>query len=159
MIDLKNKIIYISLILFIIDLFVKTLAFNYLTNVTLIPGFLSLTYAKNEGAAFSILWGNRWFIILITVLILIFLICNVLKERSKIKKYLSLYDLIYGLLFGGILGNLFDRLLRGYVIDYISLNLFGYCFPIFNIADIAITIGVILMCIYILFFEKSNKNK
>ena len=77
---------------------------------------------------------------------------------KDIKKYIDFYDVIYGLLFGGIIGNLFDRILRGYVIDYISLNIFNYSFPIFNIADIAITIGVILMIVYILFFE-SNENK
>lgn len=155
---MKNKILYITVIIFIIDLFIKTLAFNYLTNVNIIPGFFSLVYAKNEGAAFSILWGNRWVIILVTILILGFLIYTILKERKYLKGHILFYDIIYGLLFGGILGNLFDRVVRGYVIDYISLNFFGYSFPIFNVADIAITFGVILMVIYILFFEKKNET-
>lgn len=154
---MKNKILFIAVIIFIIDQFIKTLAFNYLTTITIIPGFFSFTYAKNKGAAFSILWGNRWLIIVITILILCFLVHTILKERKKIKKHINFYDMTYGLLFGGILGNLFDRILRGYVIDYISLNIFNYSFPIFNIADIAITIGVILIIIYILFFESKEK--
>lgn len=155
---MKNKILFVAVIIFIIDQFIKTLAFNYLNNITIIPGFFGLIFAKNKGAAFSILWGNRWLIVAITILILCFLVHAVLKERKDIKKYIDFYDVIYGLLFGGIIGNLFDRILRGYVIDYISLNIFNYSFPIFNIADIAITIGVILMIVYILFFE-SNENK
>ena len=157
---MKNKIMYITAIIFIVDVFIKSLAANYLTNINIIPGFFSLIYAKNEGAAFSILWGNRWFIVLITIFILVFLIYTVAKERKNIEKYTLFYDIIYGLLFGGILGNLFDRVIRGYVIDYIALNFFGYSFPIFNIADIAISIGVILMIVYILFFEnKKDLNK
>lgn len=154
---MKNKILYVSVIVFIIDQFIKTLAFNYLNNITIIPGFFGLTFAKNKGAAFSILWGNQWLIIIITILILLFLVYTVLKEITKIKKYIKFYEVTYGLLFGGIFGNLFDRILRGYVIDYISLNIFGYSFPIFNVADIAITIGVILMIIYILFLENKEK--
>lgn len=154
---MKNKILYVSVIIFIIDQFIKTLAFNYLNNIAIIPGIFALTYAKNEGAAFSVLWGNTWLIIVVTILILCFLVYTILKERKKIKKHINFYDMTYGLLFGGILGNLFDRILRGYVIDYISLNIFGYSFPIFNIADIAITIGVILMIIYILFLENKRK--
>ena len=156
---MKNKILFVAVIIFIIDQFIKTLAFNYLNNITIIPSFLSFIFAKNKGAAFSILWGNRWVIIIITILILFFLIHTILKERKKIERYIKFYDVTYGLLIGGILGNLFDRILRGYVIDYIALSIFGYSFPIFNIADIAITSGVIFMIIYILFFENKEKKE
>lgn len=131
---------------------------KYLTNVNLIPGFLSLIYAKNEGVAFSMFWGNRWFIIITSILLVSFLLWTLNKEYLKNKKENALKNFTFGILIGGIFGNLFDRILRGYVIDYISLNLFGYSFPIFNLADVFITIGVILMLIFFI-KEDSLKEK
>ena len=64
----------------------------------------------------------------------------------------------FGFLIGGILGNLFDRIFRGYVVDYVSISLFGYSFPIFNLADVLITIGVILMIICSILDDKRKKQ-
>ena len=69
------------------------------------------------------------------------------KEDKKYLEGFSLTNTAYGLLLGGILGNLLDRIIRGYVTDYVSLNIVGYHFPIFNLADVCITLGVILLSI------------
>ena len=78
------------------------------------------------------------------------------KDYVSKKKDDILMDVSYGLLFGGILGNLLDRIIRGIVIDYISINIIGYHFPIFNLADVMITIGVIIMIIRTLKSESKN---
>lgn len=155
---MKNKIIIISLIAVIIDQIIKILATTYLTNISIIPGFLSLVYAKNEGVAFSMLWGNKWFIIIISILLLGVLIYILNKEYLSKNENNTLKNIMFGLLFGGILGNLIDRIIRGYVVDYISLNIFGYSFPIFNLADVFITIGVILMIVYTIIDDKKTGN-
>ena len=67
------------------------------------------------------------------------------KEDKKYLEGFSLTNTAYGLLLGGILGNLLDRIIRGYVTDYVSLNIVGYHFPIFNLADTFIVIGVFLL--------------
>ncbi len=144
---MKRKIIIISLLALMLDQLIKIVASYYLTNVTLIPNFLSLVYAENTGVAFSMLSGNRMFIILITIILLGILIQVLKKENMKSKQNSKLIILSYGFLFGGILGNLLDRITRGVVIDYVSLNILGYHFPIFNLADLFITFGVILLII------------
>lgn len=155
---MKKKILVVSIVLFCLDQIVKTLAFNYLTNVSIIPGFLSFIYAKNEGVAFSLLSGNRIFIIVTSILLIFSLIYLLYKEHLSTNDDSNLSSISYGLLFGGIFGNLFDRILRGYVIDYISLNIFGYSFPIFNLADVFITVGVILMIINMIASPEERKK-
>lgn len=154
---MKNKITITSLFAFFIDQIVKLLAASYLTSISLIPGFFSLIYAKNEGVAFSMFWGNRWFIIIISILLILFLIYTIKKEYIEKNENSNFKNITYGILIGGIFGNLFDRIFRGYVIDYIALNLFGYSFPIFNLADVFITIGVIFLLITYLTDNKEGK--
>lgn len=154
---MRNKITIIALFAFFLDQIIKLLAVNYLTSVSLIPGFLSLIYAKNEGVAFSMFWGNRWFIIIISILLIIFLIYTIKKEYIEKNENSNFKNITYGILIGGIFGNLFDRIFRGYVIDYVSANLFGYSFPIFNLADVFITIGVIFLLITYLTDKKEGK--
>lgn len=142
---MKKKIFIISLFVLLFDQIIKALATKYLTNMSIIPGVLSLIYAKNEGVAFSMFWGDRWFIIILSVLLIAILLWILNKDYLKEKKENKLKNFTFGVLIGGIFGNLFDRVLRGYVIDYVALNIFGYSFPIFNLADVFITVGVILM--------------
>ena len=154
---MKKVIAIISIVLFSVDQIIKTLAFNYLTNIKIVPGFLSLIYAKNEGVAFSLLSGNRIFIIMLSLILIFALIYILYKDHLSKNDNSLLTSVSYGLLFGGIFGNLFDRVLRGYVIDYIAINIFGHSLPIFNLADIGITIGVILMFIDVIFDKEKNK--
>lgn len=156
--DLKKKITIIALVTFFIDQIIKLLAIKYLTNFSVIPNVLSFVYAENKGVAFSMFWGNRWFIIILSFLLLCFLIRIIKKEYLNGNKNDNLKNVTFGFLIGGILGNLFDRIFRSYVVDYVSISLFGYSFPIFNLADVLITIGVILMIICSILDDKRKKQ-
>lgn len=113
----------------------------------LIDNFLKFIYIRNTGAAFGILSGNIVFLIGISLLLIFYIV----KEMKKnIDNNLSL--LSFSLILGGAVGNLIDRIFRGYVVDFISFTLFKRKMSIFNIADMYITIGVILL-IYIVLKE------
>lgn len=142
-----KKISVLTVILVIVDQIVKFLASTYLNYIDVIPKFLYLSLEKNYGVAFSMLWNNRLLILIISLLLILFLIYLLNKDYLSKGKNNKLLNVTYGLLFGGILGNLIDRIVRGYVIDYIGVYIFNYKFPVFNLADSFITIGVILMII------------
>ena len=140
-----KKIILISILTLIIDIFTKQIVLNTLIedqSITIIKDFFSITFAKNTGVAFSFLEGRIPFIIIMTTIV-IFFILKYLKTTT-INKYESI---CYGLIIGGAIGNLIDRIIYGYVIDFFDFNLLGYSFPVFNLADTAIVIGVIILFI------------
>lgn len=110
----------------------------------------SLNYIKNTGAAFSILQDAREILIILSVIALVLLIMYVIKHIKKI----SLKGCFFiALLSGGIAGNLHERIVFGYVRDFFQINLFN--FPVFNISDIFINVGVIALIILI--FIKRTK--
>ena len=136
--------IIISIILLCIDQISKLLIVNLLTktdSITIIKNFFYLTYINNDGAAFSILVGKKFFLILIAVLVIVMLIRYI--KKNNIQNKLELVSL--ALIIGGSLGNLMDRVVRGYVIDFLDFKIFNYNFPIFNLADTFIVIGVFLL--------------
>lgn len=136
----------------IIKLFIKT-KMNLLDQIKVIPNFFFIFYIENKGAAFSILEGQRIFLILISFIILFIIDRYITKENIK-DKHLIVY---YGMIIAGILGNLIDRLLYDGVIDYLAFKIFGYDFPVFNLADICIVVGVILLIIReFIIWRKSN---
>lgn len=149
---MKKKIFIIALITFVIDQIIKSLSLVYLINIPIIPNILSLTYAKNYGIAFSMLREKRIIIIAISILLISFLIYVLKKDYISKNKDTWLVNIAFGILFGGILGNLFDRIVRGFVIDYINVSFFS----IFNLADIAITFGVVLLIIGNIKESKNN---
>ncbi len=137
----------ISLVCMIFDQIIKMLimgnmSLNY--SEVVIEKFFSLTYVENDGAAWSILSGNRFFLIFISIVSII-LIYGYLIKNSEIKKRDFVF---YSILIGGILGNLMDRIKFGFVVDYLDFTIFGYNFPIFNFADICIVVSVILLLIF-----------
>lgn len=141
-----KRIILFSLIIFIIDQLVKLFigfSVDLNTSITVVKNFFYISNVHNYGAAFSILYGNRFFLIFVSVFAVIFVYYYMLKN----KKFNWIDIIIYSLLIGGILGNLFDRIVYGYVVDYLDFNIFGYNFPIFNIADISIVVSVFLIII------------
>lgn len=142
-----KKISVLTVILVIVDQVVKFLVSTYLNYIDVIPKFLYLSLEKNYGVAFSMLWNNRLLILIISLLLILFLIYLLNKDYLSKGKNNKLLNVTYGLLFGGILGNLIDRIVRGYVIDYIGVYIINYKFPVFNLADSFITVGVILMII------------
>lgn len=147
----KLYIIFGIILLVIIDQVSKLLVSKYLvdSNIVLIPKFLLFSYIKNYGAAFGILEGKRVFFIIITVIVSAYLIYELIKSKNK-------FDIIsLVLIISGILGNFIDRVIFGYVRDFISFSIFD---PIFNLADSFIVIGVILYVISLLVGGK-NESK
>lgn len=143
---MKKKIYILSIISFILDQLVKYLVINFISyqdTITIIPKFFYLTYVKNTGGAFSILTGNAWLLLLIGLICIGVLIYYI----SKKEKISSLEKIYLGLIIGGTLGNIVDRLIYGSVIDYIGLIFGSYYFPVFNIADICIVSGAILLVV------------
>ncbi len=134
-----KRIINYSIILILIDQIIK-IAVSNMNNIVIIKNFLNLTYVENTGAAFSILESKRIFLIIIGIVALYL----IYKFLIKNKKLTTLEILIYSLLIGGIIGNLIDRVIYGYVIDYLEFILFNHYMPIFNFADICIVIGTTL---------------
>ena len=97
--------------------------------------------------------GYRFFLILISIVILLIIYMMFIKNRK-----LSNFDNItYGMLIGGIIGNLIDRIIYGYVIDFLDFTIFGYDYPVFNIADSFIVISIILIVIDSL-MKEGKKN-
>lgn len=139
---MKRLTIY-SLVFLMIDLLVKIIVINFMRlydTIRIIPSFFNITYVRNTGAAFSILEDSRIFFIVITFVALI--VIYLLLKDKVLNKYQTF---LYSMLIGGIAGNLIDRIIYGYVIDYLSFNIFSYSFPVFNIADSFIVISVLLL--------------
>ena len=134
------------------DFFSKMLAYHMfrLEEIPVIKDVLYFTYVENRGAAFGILQNHRWIFITVTILAMIAIIVYIAWKEPKNKMLLVSLALILG---GGI-GNLIDRISLSYVIDFIDVRLIH--FPVFNIADICVVCGCILLCIYILFFDGKN---
>lgn len=142
----KAKIYWLILLFFIIDLISKQVIIRLIDlheSVKIIPKFFYLTYVQNNGAAFSIFQNQQVLILLVTVFALFF-INNYLKNNNINKLEMFSYSMITG----GILGNLFDRLCFGYVIDFFDFRFWTYHYPVFNMADVFIVVGVILLMIY-----------
>ena len=151
-------IIYLSILLFIVDQISKILTVKLIEinkGIEIIKNFFYLTYTHNTGAAFSILTGQRILLILIATIILIILFNYI--RKNKVKEKIDI--LAFSLIIGGSLGNLIDRIVRGYVVDFIDTKIFGYNFPIFNLADTFIVIGVFLLIIILSRKEDKNDNR
>ena len=145
----------ISVIVLLLDQIIKGVINNYIglnETVTVIPKFFYLTNIENAGAAWGILPNKTNFLIIFTVLALV-----LLYEYIRLFKKSNKNALIFGLLIGGIAGNLVDRLFAGYVRDFIGFTIFKYNFPVFNISDICIVIGAILLIIAILKGEDKSE--
>ncbi|MGF3066202.1 signal peptidase II [Facklamia sp. P12950] len=143
----------ITAIIVILDQTLKIWTQNHLTlNQTLeiIPDFFQLNYIHNTGAGWGLFAGQRFFLIGVTFLVIFYLVYLIWKNR-----YHSPWTkLAYALLLGGAVGNLIDRLVRGYVVDMLQIRLFD--FPIFNLADVALTLGVILLIIMVIWTEEGS---
>lgn len=121
-------------------------------NMTLVEGFMDLTFVENRGVAFGMFSGQRWFILLLTGIIAIGLIWFY-KAMPKKKEYFPLRVSLV-LVLSGAIGNIIDRLFRGYVVDFFEFTFFEW--PVFNVADIYVVVGVILLALMILFVVKDE---
>ena len=139
-------IAFISLAVILIDIITKLLVSNNMLlnkSITIIPNFFYLTYARNYGGAWSIFENSTLIITIISLIVIIGIIYYLYKNKTTKK----LEIIGYSLLLGGAIGNLIDRIIYGYVIDFLDFYILGYDYHIFNIADIGIVIGIILLLI------------
>lgn len=139
-----KDILFFGSLFVIIDQIVKIVISNkMILNQTyiIIKDFFSLSLVHNTGAAFSILSDSKILLILIGGVALICLIFYV--KKLEIMDDIDVFA--YSLLMGGIAGNLIDRIIHGYVIDYLSFKFGNYYFPIFNFADICIVLSVLII--------------
>ena len=134
----------LSILIFVIDQFTKYLIINNNTLINKDFILFKLDFVKNYGAAFNIFSGNRYFLSFVSIFFSIILLYLVLSKTSS--SILQLYS--YSFILGGTIGNGIDRIIKGYVVDFINLNIIN--FPVFNIADLSINIGFILI-IYSIF--------
>ena len=140
---MKNKkalLIILGIFIILLDQITKAILIG--KNITIIPNILNFTYTENTGVAFGIGSSNLILIIIVNIVVL-GIIIKFIKERKEQVNFSILISLI--LILSGGIGNLIDRIVRGYVIDFIDVNLFN--FPNFNIADISICIGIISLIV------------
>jgi signal peptidase II len=124
-------------------------------SIPVIDNFLYITSHRNRGAAWGILQGQMWFFYLITTVVII----GIIYYIQKAAKGKMLLGVSLAFMLGGAIGNFIDRLLRKEVVDFIHTYIFSYNFPVFNIADSALVIGVILLMIQMLREERETKEK
>ena len=149
-----NYLIYLFIVVSLVSLdqYTKSIILNYFElyeSKTIIDGFFSLTYVQNFGAGFSIMQNARTTFLIITPICLIGFTFLFIKSNDKLSKTALL------LMISGTIGNFIDRIVRVYVVDFLDFIIFGWDFPIFNVADIFLTIGV---CLYIIALIKEEKD-
>lgn len=158
---MKNKkiiILILTIVLVLIDQISKILLSNSLSvgeSHDIISGFFSITYVKNTGAAWGMFSNGTILLGILSVAFSLFFIKYIidLKEISK-------FNLInYSLILAGIFGNMIDRFVRGFVVDFLDFKIFSYDFPVFNIADTFIVLGIIFVMIDILLVGDKSDSK
>ena len=146
-----QSIIFLSLILDQISKIVINTNLKENESIKVIGSFFKLTKVFNEGAAFSLFDGSKVFLIIVSIISILFLL-YMMKDFKDSK----LNNIAFGFIFGGILGNLIDRLFLGYVRDFLDFNILGFHYPVFNLADSFIVIGVIILIIELIKGEKDG---
>lgn len=154
--EVKNLILILTALIILADQLTKFTAIKYLKGqspIVLIKNFLSLHYTENSGAAFGILQQKRILFIIITTIFLIMVTFYIIKYFNE----LSLISKIgVSVLLGGAIGNFIDRVRYGFVVDFISVRIAkSYDFPVFNIADMAIVLGTLII-VYVVLFDKHS---
>lgn len=139
-------IIWLTLVVILLDMVSKYIVSKLLIvneSVMIIKNFFNITYVRNTGAAFSIFSENTFLVMVISFMIIMGIILYISKNKpsNKIEK------ISYSLILGGAIGNFIDRIIYGYVRDFIEIDIFGWDYPIFNLADVFVVVGVILLVI------------
>lgn len=151
----------IGILIAVLDQIIKYFVSLYLQpigSVSVIDNLFSLTYVENNGVAFGMFSDMRWLFVVLTGVLIAIIVAYMFKKRPKEK----IFYISTALIIGGGIGNLIDRIFYGYVIDYLSLSFFS---PVCNFADYCITVGTVILMIYLLFFsdlfntpKKAEKN-
>lgn len=142
----------LSILLVAIDLITKNLVqlnFSLGQTISLIDNVFHLTYVRNTGAAFSFFSGQRWFLVLLPAIVIAAIVGYIIIKKPTSKLLMLSLSMIVA---GGI-GNLIDRIRFGYVVDFFDLRLIN--FPVFNVADIWVTLGATLF-VYLVLFSKEE---
>jgi signal peptidase II len=148
----------IAILIILLDQITKWLIVSKMTfgdSIPIINNVLYITSHRNRGAAWGILQGQMWLFYAITLVVIIALIYYIQKAAKG--KWLLGFSL--ALMLGGAIGNFIDRVFRKEVVDFIHTFIFGYNFPVFNIADSSLCIGVVLLMIVMLRDERETKEK
>ncbi len=148
MIKLNKKTYVIAIIILIIDQVSKSLIeifFHLHESVPVINDFFYITVVHNTGGAWSIFSNHSYLFIIASVVAIVLLIKFMFGFKNNLRN-----NIAFASLFGGIFSNLADRIFLGYVRDFLDFKIFGYNYPIFNIADVAIVVGVILLFVAII---------
>ena len=123
----------------------------------IIHGFISFIYVHNSGAAWGIFSGRPIFLIIVSIIVIALFIAFYVLRLRKFKDKISLWlSVSLGFIAGGCFGNLIDRIAFGYVRDFINFDFMN--FPVFNVADICLTVGIILLFIYFIFFYSKEEK-
>lgn len=149
--------IIIGIIAVVVDQLTKSYAIRNFkeTSKEIIPNWLNFTYVENRGAAFGFLSDHPWVFTGLASIFVIFMTGFLLKNYNKLG---SFYKFTLVIIVAGALGNLIDRLRYGYVVDFIQSPLGGRLnFPVFNLADVYLTLAAIILVIYIIFSD-GDKN-
>ena len=139
----------------ILDQLSKYMAVHFLQGtdgIDLIPGVFRLTYLENRGAAFGVLQGQQWFFYIITAVILVVVVLAYVRIPVG-RKFLPL-QICAVFIVSGALGNLIDRVRLGYVVDFFYFELID--FPVFNVADIFVTVSAVLLAVLLLLYYKEE---
>ena len=153
---MKKKSLIIATIIVIIDQVLKIVIDNILSineSIQVIPNVFYITKVYNTGAAWSLFEGSGILLIIIAIVAFFLLLKYQKNTRSSVN------ILAFALIYGGLVGNLIDRVIYGYVIDYLHIYIFGFSFPVFNLADMAIVVGFLLIIIAIIKGEEHDSSK
>lgn len=146
----------VMILLFAADQYTKSLAVQYLKeqpSIKLIPGVLELYYLENRGMAFGLLQDQYWLFAVMTVLFLIVIVIA-FHKIPKTNRFIPLFTVLT-VLTAGAVGNFYDRFLNHYVVDFIYVSLIN--FPIFNVADIYVTVSVAaFLLLYLLYYKDED---
>ncbi|GAA0460726.1 signal peptidase II [Alkalibacillus silvisoli] len=151
--------IYYIIALFIIALdqitkWVIIRTMNLHESIEVISGFFYITSHRNSGAAWGMLQGQMWLFYLVTVFVVGVIVYYMRQYRNGYK----LLNVGFALILGGAIGNFIDRIVMQEVVDFLDFIIFNYNFPIFNVADMALTVGVTIIIVLILYDEWNSKR-
>lgn len=158
--DGGNRVFYyiIATLVILVDQWTKWLVIKKMElgeSIMIIENFFYLTSHRNRGAAWGILQGQMWFFYIITVIVVIGVIYYLQTQGKK----QPLLGIALALILGGAIGNFIDRLFRKAVVDFIDIWIFTYNYPIFNIADSSLVVGVGLIFIQTILESKSSREQ
>lgn len=148
----------LTLLFIILDIASKLIVSKYMSlneTVVIIKRFFNITYVHNTGVAWSMLSHNSFLVVIISLIVIMGILLYIKNNNpdSLTEKF------AYSLVLGGALGNFINRIVFGYVIDFIDVKIFNYDYPIFNLADIFIVVGVFMLVIYTWRKENGNRSK